>query len=114
MLGHELQYTLPAVQTAILDGINDELHIGAQLYVSKAGQTIADLAIGRSHPDIDMTQDTLMPWLSANKPIYIGWIPYWQQYMKNWKSDVNVHIQRSHPTFTWIGLIQIRLFSHRF
>jgi len=49
-------------------------HMGAQLYVSRDGQAIADFATGLARPAIDgtpavpMTPDTLMLWLSAGKP----------------------------------------------
>ncbi len=60
---------MPEVQAVVVDGMTDEWHIGVQLYVSLSGNTVIDLAAGRSHPDVDITHETLMPWLSATKPI---------------------------------------------
>src|SRR5687768_4259684 len=42
--------------------------IGAQVYISRAGETLADFAIGESRPGVPMTTDTVMLWLSAGKP----------------------------------------------
>jgi CubicO group peptidase (beta-lactamase class C family) len=45
------------------------LHLGAQIYVSHRGRTIVDAAIGEARPGAPMTEDTMMLWLSASKPI---------------------------------------------
>src|SRR5690349_14488686 len=45
------------------------LHIGAQLSVWLAGDTVFEGAWGQSRPGVAMTTDTLMPWLSATKII---------------------------------------------
>lgn len=49
--------------------MSEGLHIGAQLYVSLRGQTVADFAVGQAAPGVAMATETLMPWLSAGKPI---------------------------------------------
>lgn len=53
----------------IEQGIAQGLHTGAQLYVSRQGQTLADLAFGQARPGLPMTTDTLMAWQSAAKPL---------------------------------------------
>lgn len=50
-------------------GLEAGLHIGAQLFVARNGEIIADLALGESRPGVAMTSDTIMLWLSASKPI---------------------------------------------
>ena len=60
---------LPKSTAAIESGIAQGLHIGAQLYVSLPGGTVADLAIGESRRGVAMTPDTLMLWMSATKPV---------------------------------------------
>ncbi|MEE2658937.1 MAG: serine hydrolase domain-containing protein [Candidatus Latescibacterota bacterium] len=61
----ELQKT-----TALLEaGIEAGLHPGAQVYVSRAGQPLADFAIGDASPGVPMTPGCLLPWLSAGKPL---------------------------------------------
>ncbi|HEX4792942.1 MAG TPA: serine hydrolase domain-containing protein [Humisphaera sp.] len=60
---------LPRTLQALNDGIARGWHIGAQVFVSLRGQTIANLDIGQSRPGVEMTPDTLMLWLSASKPI---------------------------------------------
>ena len=61
---------LPKTFAAIERGISQGLHIGAQLYVSRRGQVVADQAWGFARPGgVPMRTDTLMLWLSAGKPI---------------------------------------------
>jgi CubicO group peptidase (beta-lactamase class C family) len=59
-----------AQTTALLRrGMADGLHVGAQLYASVRGQIVADVALGDARPEIPMRTDTLMPWMSASKPV---------------------------------------------
>ena len=66
---------LPRTMAVIDEGMRDGLHIGAQLYVSRRGQVIADTAIGLARPARDgqpareMTPDTITLWLSSGKPL---------------------------------------------
>jgi CubicO group peptidase (beta-lactamase class C family) len=50
-------------------GIAENLHLGAQLYVSRDGETVADLGIGQARDGIPMSADHLMLWMSSTKPI---------------------------------------------
>jgi CubicO group peptidase (beta-lactamase class C family) len=61
--------SLPRAAAILQQGMADGIHIGAQVFVSKDGQTIADFAIGESRPGVPMTPATLTLWLSACKPI---------------------------------------------
>ena len=54
---------------SIENGIAANLHLGAQLYVSRNGQTIADLAHGEARNGVPMRPDHLMLWMSATKPV---------------------------------------------
>jgi CubicO group peptidase (beta-lactamase class C family) len=60
---------LPRTIAAIERGMHEGLHIGAQLYVSRHGQVVADVAAGEARRGVPMRTDTLMLWLSAGKPI---------------------------------------------
>jgi CubicO group peptidase (beta-lactamase class C family) len=60
---------LPRTIAAIEHGIEQRLHIGAQLYVSRGGQVVADVALGEARRGVPMRTDTLMLWLSAGKPV---------------------------------------------
>lgn len=60
---------LPRTIAAINDGIARHQHTGAQLFVSLAGQTIADIAVGESAPSLPMRTDMLLPWRSSTKPL---------------------------------------------
>jgi len=56
-------------RTLLEDGISRGLHIGAQIYVSWRGQTVADFALGEARRGVSLTTATLMNWLSASKPV---------------------------------------------
>ncbi len=50
-------------------GITDGTHIGAQLYVSRAGVVVADVAVGRARADVEMRPDSMMTWFSMSKAV---------------------------------------------
>lgn len=50
-------------------GIGTGLQVGAQLFVARDGETLADLALGIARPGVPIRPDTLMIWMSACKPI---------------------------------------------
>jgi CubicO group peptidase (beta-lactamase class C family) len=60
---------LPRTRQAILDGVRAGLHLGAQLYVSRHDEVIADAAVGESRPGQPLRRDDLMLWLSSTKPV---------------------------------------------
>jgi len=59
---------IPRTADLIAEQMQSGLHIGAQVYVSRGGETIADFALGESRPGVAMTPDTIMLWMSATKP----------------------------------------------
>jgi CubicO group peptidase (beta-lactamase class C family) len=91
---------LPRTRTVLRAGVDAGLHIGAQVYVSRRGNVIADFAIGESRPGVPMTTDTLMVWLSATKPltaVAIGQL--WEQ----GKLDIQDPVARHVPEFAQNG-----------
>jgi CubicO group peptidase (beta-lactamase class C family) len=60
---------LPATLAALAEGRRRGLHLGAQLFVSLAGRTVADLAVGEARPGEPLTPEHLMLWLSSSKPV---------------------------------------------
>ncbi len=58
----------PKTAAAIEAGRSQSLHLGAQLYISRHGKTLADTAFGQSRPGVEMTPDSIPLWLSAGKP----------------------------------------------
>jgi CubicO group peptidase (beta-lactamase class C family) len=61
--------SVPHAIAVIERGMAENLHLGAQLYVSQNGETIADLAIGQARDRVPMRPDHLMLWMSSTKPI---------------------------------------------
>src|SRR5215472_4916350 len=60
---------LERAAAVIESGIKSRLHLGAQLYVSREGKTVADLAFGEARDGVAMRPDTLMLWMSSIKLI---------------------------------------------
>ena len=60
---------LPRTCAVIEQGIAQGLHSGAQFFVRRNDEVIANLAIGESRPGVAMSVDTINPWLSAGKPL---------------------------------------------
>lgn len=54
---------------AFEDGVQRGLQTGLQVYASVAGQPVLSLGLGESSPGRPMTDDVIMPWRSAGKPV---------------------------------------------
>lgn len=63
------QTSIPLTTALLQQGIEDGLHLGAQLYVSRHSEAVADLAIGEARIGVPMTTDTLNLWFSATKAV---------------------------------------------
>ena len=50
-------------------GVVDGTHIGAQIYVSRGREVLADYAVGMARPGVPMTTDSLMIWFSMTKAV---------------------------------------------
>ncbi|HLF57638.1 MAG TPA: serine hydrolase domain-containing protein [Thermoanaerobaculia bacterium] len=50
-------------------GVESGLQLGGQLFVSSAGETVADAAFGEARPGEPMRRDHWMLWLSSTKPV---------------------------------------------
>src|SRR5262249_20768595 len=64
-MGDGLAHTRALIQ----QGIEQGLHIGAQLYVSHRGSVIADIAIGESRDGVPMATDSINLWMSSVNPV---------------------------------------------
>lgn len=64
-----LAHNLPRVVAVLEQGLQEGLHLGAQVYIARAGEVLADFAIGQSVPGAELTRDHLMLWLSSGKPV---------------------------------------------
>src|SRR5690242_10619383 len=90
----------------IQPGIDESLHIGAQLHVDRRGQTVADEAFGLARPARDgqeavaMTPDTITLWLSSGKPLTaVAVAQLWEQQ----KLDLDDAVARFIPEFAAHG-----------
>lgn len=50
-------------------GVNNQLHRGAQLCISQHGEVVEQLTIGEASPGNAMTDDSIALWMSSGKPI---------------------------------------------
>jgi CubicO group peptidase (beta-lactamase class C family) len=84
---------LPRTREAILAGIRQGLHLGAQLYVSLRGEPWADGAAGESRPGEALRPDHLMLWLSSTKPVAaVAVAQLWERGLLELDDPVALHI----------------------
>lgn len=68
---------LPAVQALIQQGIDQQLHLGAQIFISRGGQVVEELCVGDTAPPSGsvyspahlITPDSIALWMSSGKPV---------------------------------------------
>lgn len=64
-----MTHPLPRTHAALLSGIDQGQHLGAQLYVSLHGRTVVDEAVGHARENEPLTTEHLMLWMSGGKPL---------------------------------------------
>ena len=91
------QHSVLEKAVAVIEsGIKARLHLGAQLYVSRDGKMVADLAFGEARDGVAMRPDTLMLWMSSIKPITaVAVAKMWEQ----GKLEVDDPVARHIPEF---------------
>ena len=50
-------------------GVEEGLHLGAQLYASVAGRAVLDFACGEARAGVPMRTDSVVQWFSSGKPL---------------------------------------------
>ncbi len=65
----DLADSLPSAARLLQRGIDDGSHVGAQLYLSRAGRVLVDDAIGLARAGRPLRADHSMLWMSAGKPV---------------------------------------------
>ncbi|MFP5289319.1 MAG: serine hydrolase domain-containing protein [Thermoanaerobaculia bacterium] len=84
---------LPRARKALEDGIRERLHLGAQIYVSLRGDTVADAAVGENRPGEPLMPDHLMLWLSSTKPVVaVALARLWEEGRLEWDDPVTRHL----------------------
>jgi CubicO group peptidase (beta-lactamase class C family) len=100
------QQLLAGVLRCIEDGITQRLHIGAQLYVSRAGQVVVDTAVGEARAGLPLRPDSLMLWMSCSKfAVPIAILQQWERGRLSLDDRVAEHI----PEFGCHGKAAITL-----
>lgn len=71
---------LPRAVAVAEEGIAGGIHPGLQLYVSLCGATVASAGLGSSRDSTPMTEQTLLPWLCAAKPLLaVAFAQLWER-----------------------------------
>ena len=60
---------MPTTLSVIEQGIEDGLHLAAQIYASIDGQTVANFGVGEARPGVPMDANSIVLWLSSTKPV---------------------------------------------
>lgn len=60
---------LQTVTTLIAEGIAQNLHLGAQVCVSRGGEVVEELAIGKTLGEQDLATASIALWMSSGKPV---------------------------------------------
>lgn len=90
----------PKTAAVIEAGRIESLHLGAQLYVSRDGQTLVDASFGQSQSGVEMTSDSIPLWLSTGKPIAAVAIA---QFWESGQLDLDDAVARFIPEFAAKG-----------
>lgn len=106
MTPSEFRDVLPRTAELLEAGIAAGQQIGAQVYVSRGGETVADFAMGESRPGQPMTPETLMVWLSSTKPFAAVAIA---QLWERGKIDLDIPVAAIVPEFGALGKQDITL-----
>ena len=91
---------LKTVQSLIQQGIDDQLHRGAQVCVSRRGEIIEELAVGEASAGHAMTNDGIALWMSSGKPITAAAI---LQLVEHGEIELDDAVAEFMPTFAAHG-----------
>jgi len=97
---------LTHVNALIQQGIEDQLHRGAQVCVSIHGEVVEQLALGQASPDHAMTDDSIALWMSSGKPITATAI---MQLVEQGELELDDAVAHYLPTFAAHGKTDITL-----
>src|SRR5690349_13753330 len=65
----KLRTLMPHPTSILVDGIENGLHLGAQLFIAQRGATKIDFSCGQARPSTPMRTDSIVQWLSCGKPL---------------------------------------------
>jgi CubicO group peptidase (beta-lactamase class C family) len=98
--------TVPGALGAIERGVERGLHLGAQVYMSRSGECVADFAAGEARAGVPMTPESLVTWFSMTKPaVAVAVAQQWERGALALDDPVATHI----PEFAQAGKHTITL-----
>jgi CubicO group peptidase (beta-lactamase class C family) len=100
------QRQLTKTRAIIEEGIEQGLHLGAQVYVSLHSVPVADIAVGTSQRDVALTNETLMAWFCCTKiPLIIAIAQLWERGLLDVEDTVADHV----PEFAAHGKSRLQI-----
>jgi len=91
---------LNCVQSLIQEGLDAQLHLGAQVCVSRGGVVVEDIAMGQASEGRAMTSDCIALWMSSGKPITAAAI---LQLVEHGEIELDDAVAQFLPTFAAHG-----------
>lgn len=84
---------LPTATALLRRGIDEGLHTGAQLSVSRRGELVAEVAVGEARSGGPMTADDALPWMSQTKPLTaVAVLQQWERGEIDLDDPVGAHL----------------------
>ena len=86
-----MQRTLAVIESGLEQGV----HVGAQVYVSHRGRVVIDEGVGVARPSdaLPMSGDTITLWLSSGKPVTaVGIARLWERGLLDLDDPVARHV----------------------
>ncbi len=84
---------LPKTVRVIRHGIEAGLHLGAQVYVSRDLEILADLAVGEKKPGFPLVPETLLVWMSSSKVVaVVAFARLWEAGLLDLDDRVALHL----------------------
>jgi CubicO group peptidase (beta-lactamase class C family) len=91
--GNLLLMALDRTLAVLEAGVREKLHVGAQLFVARNGEPMADVAVGLAAVGRPMTPDSMMTWLSTSKiATSILFARLWEEGLVGLDDPVATHI----------------------
>src|SRR5688500_20370114 len=84
---------LERTEKTLLAGIDDGLHVGAQVHVRRGGDEVGDVVVGEARTGVAMTPETSMIWFSSTKAVTsVAWAITWERGACGLDDPVAVHL----------------------
>ncbi len=98
---------LPKTCRLLQEGIDRGLHLGAQVYISRDGNELANFAVGENSAGEPLGRDVLCAWLSSGKPLTAAAV---MQFVERGKLRLEDRVAAIIPEFAVKGKQDVTIF----